>query len=151
MLGNGLSWALMITINIELKSRGRYILEEKIKVQEKLLDFLEDIPICTGLGVRRDVTNVEFFYTLFSGHKIKLNGFVDDEEEYDLEYPGINYPKPEAKKIVPEKRKKKGKKGKNRENTPVQTLTYDEMIEYKESHDTDDEYGFECHFSEQLF
>ena len=25
------------------------------------------------------------------------------------------------------------------------------MIEYKESHDTDDEYGFECHFSEQLF
>ena len=77
MLGNGLSWALMITINIELKSRGRYILEKKIKVQEKLLDFLEDIPICTGLRVRTDVTDVEFFYSLFSGCKIKLKGFID--------------------------------------------------------------------------
>ena len=77
MLGNGLSWALMITINLEVNSQGRYILEKKIKVQDMLLDFLEEIPICTGLGVRTDATDVEFYYTLFSDRKIKLKGFID--------------------------------------------------------------------------
>lgn len=77
MVGNGLSWALMITMRIELNSRGQYLLENKIEIQDRVLEFLQDLPICTGLGVRTDATDIEYFYSLFSGKQIKLQGFID--------------------------------------------------------------------------
>ena len=55
---------------------------------------------------------------------------IELDEEDDVFMPGINDPKPEAKKIVPDKKKKKkGKKGKG---NPASTRTYDEIIETKE-------------------
>ena len=38
---------------------------------------MRDLPICTGVGVRRDVVGIEDFYTMLSGESVELNGFVD--------------------------------------------------------------------------
>ena len=38
---------------------------------------MRDLPVCTGVGVRRDVVGIKEFYTLVSGERVELNGFVD--------------------------------------------------------------------------
>ena len=38
---------------------------------------MRDLPVCTGVGVRRDAVGIEDFYTLISGENVKLNGFLD--------------------------------------------------------------------------
>ena len=76
MLGNGISYALMITISLDRDSRNEYILK-RIHIQEEVIDFLESIPVCMGLGVRIDVADVEYFYSLFSGRTVNLKGFLD--------------------------------------------------------------------------
>ena len=77
MLGNGMSWAVMITILIEMDKKDRYVLKQKLEIQDNLLKFLGEIPLCTGLGVRTDVTDIEYFFSLFSGSKVVLTGFID--------------------------------------------------------------------------
>ena len=76
MLGNGISHALMITISLERDSRNEYILN-RIHIQDEVIEFLESIPVCMGLGVRVDVADVEYFYSLFSGRTVNLKGFLD--------------------------------------------------------------------------
>ena len=54
----------------------RYLIQ-KLTVQEKLADFLEEIPVCTGLGVQGDVEDVNYLYSLFSARTIEMQGYVD--------------------------------------------------------------------------
>ena len=38
---------------------------------------MRDLPVCTGVRVRRDVVRTEDFYTMISGESIQLNEFLD--------------------------------------------------------------------------
>ena len=76
MIGNGFSYALMITIVLERDSREEYMLN-RIVIQDEILDFIESMPVCMGLGVRTDVADLEFYYSLFSGRDITCAGFLD--------------------------------------------------------------------------
>ena len=55
---------------------GDYI-AERIIPQPKLLDVFRDLPVCTGVGVGRDVVGIEKFYSTVSGERVELNGFLD--------------------------------------------------------------------------
>lgn len=68
---------------------------------------------------------------------------VDSDEDPDLV--GINDPKPSCRKIMPEKRKSKGKKKRKKAPTPVRT--YDEIIESGPYKNLDDEFDLETYFS----
>ena len=50
---------------------------ERLVPQLKLLEVLRDLQVCTGVGVRRDVTRIEEFYSIISGEYVELNGFLD--------------------------------------------------------------------------
>ena len=41
------------------------------------MEVLKDLPVCTEVGVRRDVVGIEEFYSILSGKNVELNGFVD--------------------------------------------------------------------------
>ena len=78
---------------------------------------------------------------------------VDDDvvliemEDEDLELAGINDPKPICRKVMPDRRKKKGKKKKS---APVPKRSYDEIIESGVYKNSDDEYDLEAYFSGDL-
>ena len=55
---------------------GEYIVE-RIRPQPRLLQVLRDLPVCTRVGVRRDVVGIEDFYSMISGELIELNEFLD--------------------------------------------------------------------------
>ena len=38
---------------------------------------MRDLPVCTGVEVRRDMVGIKDFYTILSGETIELNGFLD--------------------------------------------------------------------------
>ena len=42
-----------------------------------MLQVLRDQPVCTGVGVRRDVVGIEDFYSTISGETVELNRFLD--------------------------------------------------------------------------
>ena len=54
MIGNGTSWALMISLDLEVVSEYKYWFK-KMRIQMELLDLLQDLPICVCLGVKGDV------------------------------------------------------------------------------------------------
>ena len=56
MIGNGTSWALMISLDLEVISEYQYRFR-KMRIQTELLDLLRGLPmpICVGLGVKGDV------------------------------------------------------------------------------------------------
>ena len=58
---NGTSWALMISLDLEVISEYGYRFK-KMRIQTKLLDLLRDLPVCAGLGVKGDVHEIEQFY-----------------------------------------------------------------------------------------
>ena len=76
MIGNGITYALMITIALDRDQRSDYILN-RVHIQEEVIEFVEEMPVCTGLGVRGDVADLEFFYSLFSGKEVSCRGFID--------------------------------------------------------------------------
>ena len=76
MFGNKLTWCAIISLPYQRNRYGEYIIE-RIRVQPRLLEVLRDPPTCTGVGVRRDVVEIEDFYTLLSGESVELNSFVD--------------------------------------------------------------------------
>ena len=55
MIGNGTSWALMISLDLEVVSEYRYRFK-KMRIQIELLDLLRDLPVCVGLGIKGDVS-----------------------------------------------------------------------------------------------
>ena len=62
MIGNGTSWALMISLDLEVISEYRYRFKT-MRIQTELLDLLQDLPVCLGLGVKGDVHEIEQFYS----------------------------------------------------------------------------------------
>ena len=45
-----------------------------MRIQTGLLDLLQDLPVCVGLGVKGDVHEVEQLYTEVSGINLELAG-----------------------------------------------------------------------------
>ena len=76
MFGNGLSYCVIISIILERNTSGEYLIQP-LQVQEEVLTMLESLPICTGLGIRGDVSDIEFYYSILSGRTVSLQGYVD--------------------------------------------------------------------------
>ena len=57
---NGTSWALMISLDLEVVSEYRYRFK-KMRIQTELLDLLRDLPLCVGLGEKGDIHEIEQF------------------------------------------------------------------------------------------
>ena len=76
MFGNGLSYCVIISINLERNSRGEYLIQ-RLRVQDEVVKLLESLPVCTGLGIRGDVTDIEFYYSILYGRTVSLQGYVD--------------------------------------------------------------------------
>ena len=77
MIGNGLTWMAVISLNMRRNTKNEYILEP-MTVQQGILDLLRDLPVSAGLGVRRDVRGIEEFYSLIADKPVQLiNGFID--------------------------------------------------------------------------
>ena len=60
MFGDGLSWCAIISLPYWRNKNGDYIME-RIIPQPRLLEVLRDLPVCTGVGFRRDVTGIKEF------------------------------------------------------------------------------------------
>ena len=77
MFGNGITWTCLISLDLRTTEQGDYLLE-RMTVQEGILEILCELPVSTGLAIRRDVGGVEEFYSLISGTEVKLErGFID--------------------------------------------------------------------------
>ena len=55
---------------------GIYLIR-KLKIQDEILAFLEQIPVATGVGVAKDITDIEFFYSTVSGRDPEIKGSID--------------------------------------------------------------------------
>ena len=66
MFGDGLTWTGIISLLYKRNKNGDYLVS-RIEVQPRLLEVLKDLPVCTGVGVRRDVVGIEEFYSILSG------------------------------------------------------------------------------------
>ena len=62
MIGNGISWVCIISLDLSKTNRDEYILE-KMTVQSEVLDLLCCLSVSAGLGVQRDVQGVQEFYS----------------------------------------------------------------------------------------
>ena len=76
MFGDDLTWCAITSLPYR-RNRNREYIVERIPSQPRLLQILRDLPVCTGVGVRRDVEEIKDFYTMISGESVKLNGFLD--------------------------------------------------------------------------
>ena len=76
MIGNETSWALMISLDLEVVSKYYYRFK-RMTIQPELLDLLQNLPICLGLGVKGDVHEVEQLYSEVSGTNLEMAGFID--------------------------------------------------------------------------
>ena len=76
MLGDGFRFCLIISVNLEMDTDGEYLIN-RLEVQEELLEFLEEIPVATGVGVGRDIVDIEFFYSLISGKSVEMKGAIE--------------------------------------------------------------------------
>ena len=66
IIGNGTSWALMISLDLEVITEYRYRFK-KMRIQTELLDLLRDLPVSVGQGVKGDLHEIKQFYTEVSG------------------------------------------------------------------------------------
>ena len=48
-----------------------------MRIQTELLDLLQDLPICVGLGVKGDLHEIEQFYSKVSVINLEMAGFID--------------------------------------------------------------------------
>ena len=76
MIGNGTSWALMISLDLKVVSKYKYCFKKMI-IQPELLDLLRDLPVCLGLGVKGDVHKIKQFYSKVLGINLEMAGFID--------------------------------------------------------------------------
>ena len=76
MIGNGLTWALMISLDLIPDGFYNYKFT-KMSVQSELLDLLRGLPPCVGLGVSADVHKVEQFFSDLSGENVELKGPIN--------------------------------------------------------------------------
>ena len=65
---------------------GEYLIS-KLEIQEELLDFHEQIPLATGVGVVKDITGLEFFYSTVSNRNLEMKSSVPvDELELETQF-----------------------------------------------------------------
>ena len=84
MLGDGLRWALMITIRAELskytdeygKSKKVHMIP-KFKVQPEVLELIRKLPVVTGVGIKNDVKLIEEHYSIISGEPVNMASFIE--------------------------------------------------------------------------
>ena len=76
MLGDGVRFCLIISVNLEIDKDGDYLIK-RMEIQDELLDFLGEIPVATGVGVARDIVDIEFFYSLVSGRNVEMKGSIE--------------------------------------------------------------------------
>ena len=79
MWGNGVTWAVMVTILTNPRDEDKRITHsvKKFVVPEYILELLEGQPISTGFGTKGDVLAIEDTFSLLAGRPVKLNGFVE--------------------------------------------------------------------------
>ena len=70
MVGDGLTWMGIISLPYKRNRNGDYLIS-RIEVQPRLLEVLKDLPVCTGVGVRRDVVGIEEFYSILLGKDVE--------------------------------------------------------------------------------
>ena len=58
MIGDSITYTLIISLDFQRNKAGEYLVQ-RMSVQEKLLDFFEDIPVGVGLGVASNVADVQ--------------------------------------------------------------------------------------------
>ena len=76
MIGNGISYALMISLDINQNVKGQNLIS-RFNIPDTIVKFLAMLPVCTGVGVRHDVSSIEYFYSLFSNSELIMKGFVE--------------------------------------------------------------------------
>ena len=75
MVGNGITWVLQIVLDCDVKN-GRYEIKKQT-ASESVLNLIKSIPVCTGLGIKSDVEEVEQFYSELRGQQIKMKRWID--------------------------------------------------------------------------
>ena len=76
MFSNGLTWWGIISLPYRRNRKRDYIVE-RIRPQPRVLQVLRDLPVCTGVEVRRDVVGTKDFFPTISEETVELNGFLD--------------------------------------------------------------------------
>ena len=79
MLGNGYSWALMISILVEpsLSTPRTHFEVSPISFQPRLLKLMKGLPMFVGVGIRSDVEEMEQIIRYTSDPDFKFAGCVD--------------------------------------------------------------------------
>ena len=65
----------MIVLNLGWKN-GCYQIKKQ-KVNFEIIDLIRAIPVCTGVGIKSDVEDIESFYSELSGENIKMQGWIE--------------------------------------------------------------------------
>ena len=79
IVGNGISYALVISIVLNRDHDDEYLVE-KLIIQESILEFLVSLPLCMGLGIKKEVEDLEYYYETISGKPLNMKGSVDLSE-----------------------------------------------------------------------
>ena len=74
----------MIALNLKHNQDDAYILF-LLQVLPELIEFHESLLVCIGLGVKSDMEEVEFFYSLMFGKEVFMAGYVDSLPDTNLE------------------------------------------------------------------
>ena len=79
MWGNGVSWAVMLTILSDPQRTGHKTSHnvKKFDVPEYVVDLLRGLPLVTGFGIRGDILAIEDTFSLLTGQPVKLSGFIE--------------------------------------------------------------------------
>ena len=84
MIGDGISWCLMITIQAEPKiidnGAGRKVqthMIKKFKMQPEIIELVRSLPLVTGVGIKNDVKIIENHYSLYVWEKVEMAGFLE--------------------------------------------------------------------------
>ena len=81
MVGNGITWSLMITILSDPKrirsSCKRTHRVRKFQVPDYVVELLEGLPFMVGFGIRGDVLAIDDTFSLMVGQDLELSGFFE--------------------------------------------------------------------------
>ena len=79
MWGNGLSWALMLTILTKpQRTSGKTSHRvKKFEVPDYVVSLLGNLPLVMGFGFRGDILAIEDTFSLLTGRPVKLSRFVE--------------------------------------------------------------------------
>ena len=76
MLGNGIDWALMISIPVIPVSRAEYEVAD-VRFPSPLVQFLKELPVMVGVGIRLDVLELVELVRKTSDVNFSMQGWVD--------------------------------------------------------------------------